>query len=378
MQLQVFNDLWLTVHDEYLYPDYNGLDWQAVRVEYEDRILQGLTNAEFYSAMSEMIFRLGDEHSSFLSPEDVAASEAEFLGENDYVGVGILVSAVPERQRGVILVVFPGSPAERAGLKSRDSILFVDGEPLLDEDGFLKPIIRGPEGSPVTLTVQTPGEEPREATMLRQRIQSAIPVPYTVLTSPSGKRIGYIFVVAFYDSTIDESVRDALEAMTAEEELDGLIFDVRKNPGGDSRVVRPIFSYFTSGDVGYFVSRNEEYPLSVGRAQDINGSQTVPLAILIGQDTVSFGEVFAGSLRDLGRATLVGETTGGNVEVLYPYDFIDGSRAYIARNSFRPINDPDADWEATGIIPDLEILAEWDEYTIENDPVILAAMEQLD
>jgi carboxyl-terminal processing protease len=159
-QLQVFEALWQTVNDEYLYPDFNGLDWNAVHVDYRLRIEEGLSNADFYIAMADMIYSLGDDHSHFLTPEEKTAREVEYTGNLDFVGIGIILSAVPERQRAVIYVVFPGSPAEEAGLHIHDSILAVDGTPILDENGYLSQNMLGPEGTTVSVEVQTPGEEP--------------------------------------------------------------------------------------------------------------------------------------------------------------------------------------------------------------------------
>ena len=378
LQLRVFEDLWQLVQDEYLYPDFNGLDWEAVRILYDARIRSGLTNAEFYLAMDEMIFSLNDNHSIFLSPEMVAAEDQEFEGNYDYVGVGILMYGVPERSRAVILAVFPDSPADLAGLQPRDSILSADGFPMIDEQGLLSSRIRGIEGTSVNLVVQTPGGDPREITLTRQRITTSLPVPHTVLTTASGKRIGYMLVVTFADNTVDESVAAALEAMTFDGPLDGLIFDNRPNSGGADTVVRPILSYFTRGTLGYWVSRDAERPLRINRPVDINGSQDVPLVILVGLQTVSFGEIFSGVLQDTGRAYIIGETTGGNVETLWGYSFEDGSRVWLARESFRPLNHPQTNWELTGIIPDQEILANWDEYTPETDPLVLAALTHFD
>ena len=149
------------INDTYVYPDFNGVDWDAVQAEFRQRIEAGLDNAGFYMAMYEMITRLGDEHSFYLSPEAVAEEEANYAGQHDYVGIGVLLSAVPERNRAVILSVFTGSPAEAAGLQPRDAILSVDGTPILDEEGYLRDIVRGPEGTTITLVVQTPGARRR-------------------------------------------------------------------------------------------------------------------------------------------------------------------------------------------------------------------------
>ena len=108
----------------------------------------------------------------------------------------------------------------------------------------------------------------------------------------------------------------------------------------------------------------------------IQNSQTVPLVIVVSEDTVSYGEIFAGALKDSGRARIVGETSLGNVEVLHGYGFDDGSVLWIASETFDSAFS-DVNWEETGIIPDLNAFAEWDTITFETDPSIAAAVELL-
>jgi C-terminal processing protease CtpA/Prc len=188
--LQVFEEVWGVVNENYLYADFNGLDWNAVHEEYNQRIQAGMSNAEFYNALDGMISRLGDEHSSYFSPQEAAELDAEFAGEYDYVGIGVLSGAVPERSRVTVLIVFPGSPAERAGIQPHDSILAVDGQPVINADGIRTNLLRGPEGTTITVTVQSPGEEPRQVQITRHRIEGGLPVPYDIFTTPEGKRIG--------------------------------------------------------------------------------------------------------------------------------------------------------------------------------------------
>jgi carboxyl-terminal processing protease len=378
LQLRVFEDLWQTVNDEYLYPDFNGLDWNAVHDEISQRVKAGMTDADFYLAMDEMIFRLGDDHSSFLSPEQVREEDAEFAGENDFVGIGVLTNLVPERERITILAVFPGSPADKAGLLPHDSVLAVDGKPIMDESGFHREYLRGPEGSQVELTVQTPGEAPRQVSLKRQRVTGAVPVPYEVLTSSQGKRIGYVLLATFADDTVDDQLGEALRAMTASGPLDGLILDNRQNGGGADVVARGALSYFTKGVVGSFVNRHNDRRAMNVMGMDINGSSKLPLVVLVGANTVSFGEIYSGVLRDMGRATIIGDLTDGNVELLRGYDFEDGSRAWIANENFQPRNHPEQNWEASGIIPDITIPSNWDEVTLQTDPAVRAALDFLD
>ena len=375
--LQVFEELWLIIKNEYLYADFNGLDWDATGEAYRQKIEAGLTQEEFYLAMDEMIQSLGDEHSVFLSPEDVASEDAEYAGIYDYVGIGALTITIPERQRVAILLIFPGSPAEEAGLKIHDSILEVNGLPILDENGLRIQSLQGPEGSQVTLTVQTPGQAPRQVTLTRLQINSILPVPSQLLASPAGKRVGYIQLTNFYDLNMVEQIRKALRDLTSDGPLDGLILDNRPNEGGSIDIISETLSFFTSGTLGHFINRQSEDPFRV-LGENVNGSQDVPLAVLIGSRTASFGEIFAGILKDIGRAYLIGEQTGGNVEILYVYEFPDGSRAWIAHDTFRPLNNPDQDWEASGILPDLIAPSNWDEITMETDPAVKTALEYFD
>jgi carboxyl-terminal processing protease len=101
------------------------------------------------------------------------------------------------------------------------------------------------------------------------------------------------------------------------------------------------------------------------------------LVVLIGSGTASFGEIFAGILQDVNRAYLIGTTTQGNVEILWGYDLEDGSQLWLANETFHPLNHPERDWEQSGIIPDLTVQGDFDEFTLETDPPVLAAMEYL-
>lgn len=372
-QLSIFENLWNIVNDTYVYPDFNGLDWNAVLQEYRQKIAVGLTNEQFYLAMNDVISQLGDDHSFFLDPQQVAEQEAEYQGKHDYVGIGVIVSAVPARRRAVILSVFPDGPAEAAGLHTRDSIISVDGTSILDANGSLQDIVRGPEGTTISVKVQTPGEQPRDLRLTRHRITGDYPVDYRVTTTPEGKRIGYILLVTFEDSTVDEKVAAALQEMTAQSPLDGLILDNKMNNGGSSTVLEPMLSYFAGGNLGNFIRHGEQRALQI-KLNDINGSSHLPLTVLVGSGTASFGEIFAGILQDIGRAFIIGTTTDGNVEILWGYDLEDGSQLWLANETFRPLNHPDQDWEKSGIIPDLTVSGEFDQYTLENDPAVLAAI----
>jgi carboxyl-terminal processing protease len=248
----------------------------------------------------------------------------------------------------------------------------VDGVPIVENGVPHTERVRGPECSAVVLTVQSPGGSTHDVTFIRSRITAPLPIYARLVPTSDGSRVGYIFLPTFFDETIKEQVRKALEDFGS---LDGLILDNRMNSGGSSDVMEPILSHFASGTVGNFVSRQDKRPLEI-TPDPINNSQTVPLVVLVGEDTVSFGEIFSGILQDIGRAKVVGQTTLGNVETLHGYNFNDGSRAWIAEERFDPINSH-ANWEQQGIIPDVQAYADWDTFTFETDPSIVAALKIL-
>jgi C-terminal processing protease CtpA/Prc len=165
--------------------------------------------------------------------------------------------------------------------------------------------------------------------------------------------------------------------MTADGKLDGVILDNRFNTGGADTVLKGTLAYFIKGNAGTFINRQKNRTLSI-TANDIGGSQKAPIVVLVGKGTASFGEIFTGIMKDLNRGYIIGETSDGNVEILWGYDFDDGSRAWIAHDSFRPLKHPSENWEKTGIIPDETVLSNWDEVTNATDPVIQAALKHFD
>jgi C-terminal peptidase prc len=370
--LRIFTELWEIVRDRYLYPDYNGVDWEAVGQEYRAYVETGLSDDEFWYAMDALLVELDDEHSIFLSPDGVAEEEQMRTGEMDYVGVGIYAAPVPDKEYSVVLLVFPDGPAAQAGLRPHDHILTVDDSPACcDEFGYDRLwALYGPEDSSVELRVQAPDGLIRTVTVTRRRIQGPLPIETRRLEGD----IGYILIPSLWDETIVERVRQALKDLSAEGELRGLILDNRINPGGSEAVLVDLLALFTDGRVGQFESREKMVPVHI-EGVDVEGSQRVPLVVLIGTETVSFAEIFSGVLGEVGRARLVGRTTPGNVEILYGYDFEDGSRAWIAQETFDPPSG--TDWEKTGIVPHLEIPLDWDEFTAEDDPQLEAALRLL-
>src|SRR5215211_792388 len=243
-QLNIFKELGDVVEGIYVYPDYNGKDWNEIETRYQAKIEAGLATQAFYDEMALMIAELGDEHSFFLSPVQVEEAEAELRGDIEFVGVGIYGQPDFERGRLIVVSTFPGSPAEYGGIQHHDSILLVDGQ-AIDEN--FSNLLRGPQCSAVVLTVQSPGEAPREVMLVRYAIQGNVPIDARLVATTDGSKIGYIFIPSFFDETLPGQIKNALNEFGP---LDGWILDLRMNGGGSSSVTYPILEYFINGRLG--------------------------------------------------------------------------------------------------------------------------------
>lgn len=375
-RLNIFQEVWETVRDNYLYEDFNGLDWEAVRAEVQPKVEAAATPEEFYTIMREMIARLGDDHSRFESPQEVAAQIAEARGQLQYGGIGVSVRTVDEG--GLVTRVVPGGPADQAGILPRDLIVAVNGIPFNDPEAFGPEgaigAVRGLPGTSVRLTIKRGDEEPRDVEVTRAIIDIAI------FNQVTAKRltgdIGLLHIPSFYVDNADSQARDALTALLTGGPLRGMIIDVRDNSGGYIHVMRNIIALFhDGGSIGASVGRNDREEQRIPRGRTIPELTRIPVVILISEETASAAEMFTAGMRILRQATVVGVPSSGNTENLYGYDFSDGSRLLLAEVAYQL---PDGTLiEGTGIIPDVLIEAEWWRFPAEQDPQLLAAQEIL-
>ena len=371
-QLGVLGGLENAVRNLYLYPDFGGVDWPAAVAKTRVQVEAGMDTEAFYRELQDLISGLGDEHSYIQTPAEIAAERAALEGQLDFVGIGVFVLPRIERGLGTILSVFPESPADHGGLRPHDSILGIDGTPIVEGGVSQQQLMRGPACSQIVLTVQTPAQPEREVSFLRSAVSGALPIDARLVPTSDGSRVGYIFLPTFLDQSLPERVEQALQDFGP---LDGLILDDRMNGGGLGSVAEAMLAFFVDGPAGFYLDNQGQSPLSIA-PHPVHNSQYVPLVVLIDEDTVSYGEIFAGVLQDLGRAKLVGQTTLGNVERLHAADFDDGSRLWLAVERFDPLNSQ-ANWEEQGIVPDVPLTAAWEDFTAENDPAVMAALQLL-
>jgi C-terminal peptidase prc len=237
--------------------------------------------------------------------------------------------------------------------------------------------MRGADGSAVTITVQSPNAAPTNIIMRREKVANSAIVESHMLPSTSGKKIGYLLLPTFYEQQLSRKTRTALTTLMQKnnDKLDGLVIDMRNNGGGEFDILSSNLGFFTSGNVGAFVNRTGISETVTVRAERIGNSQSVPLVILTSGNTASFAEVFTGVLQYKRGAKLVGQNSMGNIEILRPHEFDDGSQLWLAEQAFRLPNG--TSWEGVGLKPDISINKMFYEFTTENDPAITAAIDLL-
>ena len=281
---------------------------ERVRSEYVEPVTKEQLDL---AAVDGMVASL-DPHSAFLDPAEYEAMRVSTAGH--YSGVGLEVA---ERD-GRIAVVTPidGSPAARAGVRSGDILLEVDGRTV--EDGTLHEIIdrmRGFVGSTVRLTVERGGEpEPLQFALERSEVHVR-----TVRAEPLPGRYGYLRVTHFTDATPRDFDR-ALADLQSTGPLRGLVLDLRGNPGGVlESSVSVADEFLDSGIIVRAEGRTAESRFEL-RATAGDALRSAPLVVLIDRGSASGAEIVAGALRDHGRATLMGERTfgKGSVQTVMP------------------------------------------------------------
>ena len=372
-QERIFNQIVKVITDHYYSADYNGVDWKAIQDKYKALIGKGLKQADFYKAMNQMVAELGDNWSVFLSASD----RAQLTGpDSDNVGIGAYFATLLNDQGKEIYVlaeIVPGSPAAEAGLKNHDMLLKVDGLPFMDENS--NPRTLGPAGSTMMLTVQTPGQDPRDITVARRSVSKFPPIDICLVART---QIGYLRWLDFDNTTFDQTI-EALKKLSADSPLQGLIIDLRLHGGTAINKLQYMMSLFTSGELGSYISPRGDstpVPFVTNPPRDIFGSQELPLVVL--QDQYTFAApLIAGVLQLKDRARIVGQTAPGNVYNMYNQYFLDGSNLYLANQVFQPAGKSPDYWNKTGVIPDVIVDGRWDQFTEANDPYIAKAIDLL-
>ena len=371
-QAATFEALWGHLEENYIYFESADVNWETLHDQYLQRVNSGLTPEEFSALIDELQDELPEGSLSYQSRQE--RIETDTTDTSSYEGIGAFVGFNPEPEPHIVLLdVIEGSPAEQAGLKAHDSIFKIDGDPVLLEEGLSAvDRVRGPAGSSVTLSIQSPGGTERSVDVKRGKLSSTGKLQAGTLT---GTNYGYLLFPPVGYATLEEDVLQAMEKLTTNQDLDGLVLDLRIASSNRGWPLEALYTMFYNGAMGEFYNRSDKQLVQV-QGQDVFNSQKIPLVVLVGKNTSGTPEILAGSLQMHKRATVIGEKTPGSIEAATSFYLPDGSEAFIQTTSFVLPNGDEIG--TTGVTPDLPVAAGWDEIVPGNDPVLDQAIEALE
>ncbi len=322
--------------------DLFGDIFERIRVQYVEEV----EDKELIEAAISGMLQSLDPHSSYLSPDDAAAMRVQTRGE--FGGLGIEVT----QEEGFVKVVSPidGTPAEEAGIEAGDFITHVDSESVLglslDEAVDL---MRGPVGSEIVITVVREGaDEPFDVSIIRDTIT------LTAVRARTEGKTAVLRVTTFNDQTYDNlaaGLEEQIEAAGGVENIEGIVLDLRNNPGGLLNQAIKVSDAFL--DKGEIVSTRGRNPEDGERFNATPGdlAEDLPMVVLINGGSASASEIVAGALQDHHRAIVVGTKSfgKGSVQTVMPLRGSGAMRLTTARYytpSGRSI-------QALGVSPDI-------------------------
>ena len=303
----------------------------------------------FYGAISGMVAAVGDPYTVFLPPEQQKSSKEELGGSFD--GVGIQLGFDKEKHL-VVIAPLDGTPAERAGVQAGDLILKIGSESTLSMNlPEAVNLIRGPKGTEVSLTTLREGDqEPKEVKLTRETIVVKS-VNLSIKQTESGKDIAVIKLSRFGERTESEW-SEAVSDLLAKSP-DGVILDVRNNPGGFLDGAVFIDSEFLdSGDV--VIQENNQKQRFLYKVNREGKLLKLSLTVLINKGSASASEIVAGALQDRSRAKLVGEKSFGKGTIQEAEDLPGGVGIHITTARWLT---PNGRWvnDTEGLEPDIKV-----------------------
>jgi carboxyl-terminal processing protease len=340
---EVIDEVWQIIDRQYVDGTFNQVDWRSVRTEYLNRSYTDKEQA--YTAIREMLKKLGDPYTRFMNPEEFKNMQIDTSGE--LTGVGIQLAEDEATKKLMVIAPIEDTPAFKAGILAKDIILKIDGKSTegMSVNDAVK-LIRGEPGTSVTLTIQR-GEQQVDYPLNRARIEIH-PVRYSLRNTPTGN-IGYIRLNQFSAISAQE-MRDAIDKLE-DQKVIGYVLDLRSNPGGllysSIDIAR---MWLKEGTIVSTVDRQGETDRQVANNSRITDK---PLVVLVDGGSASASEILSGALQDNKRATLVGTQTFGKGLVQSVRGLGDGSGMAVTIAKY--LTPSGRDINKSGIHPDVVI-----------------------
>ena len=284
--------------------------YALVEQNYADKLTTDQVDKSIYDGAIPGMLHVLDPHSNFYDPKSYAQMKEDQHGK--YYGVGMQIQ--PEGTKIVVLAPFEGTPSYKAGIRPGDVILSVDGKVIENMDtAAVASLLKGPRGTHVTVTM---GREGSPKPLVFDLVRDEIPrysVDISFMIKPG---VGYIHITNEMETTSRE-VQEALDKFGPN--LQGLLIDLRSNPGGLLNQAVDVCDKFLQKGQIVVSQRGRAFPDQVYRAPSGSDAK-YPIVILVNNNTASAAEIISGALQDHDRALIVGETTFGKglVQTVFP------------------------------------------------------------
>lgn len=298
-------------------------------------------------AVEGMLATLGDPYSVYMNEEK--AKEFNRSLDSSFEGIGAEMSQVDGKV--IIVSPFKNSPAEKVGLKPFDEIVAVDGQDVTGQDLYeVTSKIRGKKGTTVSLQILRKGiSEPISIEVKRDEIP--IETVFSEIIEQDERKIGYVMITSFAEETGKNFLRQLTDL--EKEKIDGLIIDVRGNPGGLLQSVKII--------AGELVPKGKPMFQIEGRNQGqeqyfskLTEKKPYPIAVLTDKGSASASEILAAALKEAGDYPTIGETTFGKGTVQQQVDL--GDKSHIKLTMYKWLT-PNGNWiHGKGIKPDIYVV----------------------
>jgi carboxyl-terminal processing protease len=334
---EVYHRAWQLVRDNYYESSFHNQNWNELEHKFDTQIK---STADAHKYIKVMLETLNDPYTRFLDPR-------AFQDENDaidarIVGIGINLQQSKDQRKLIVTRTIEDGPAETAGVRSGDEIIAIDNISAIGmTPEQAAEHIRGKAGSIVQIGVRH-GDNQKSVTITRQEITI-----HAVSSKVLDNGIGYIQLSTFISNDASREFRAALQKLST---TDGIILDLRDNPGGLlSNALEIADMLLESGAIVSTISRH-------GRHTDLASGDPVthqPIVVLVDDESASASEILAAALQDNGRGTLVGTHTYGKGLVQEINRLPGGAAVHITVSRY--LTPGGSDINKVGVIPDINV-----------------------
>lgn len=360
-QPSLFDAVWSTVNENFYDPELNGLDWAALKSQYELQVAQVSSRAEKAGLINEMLDRLQTSHTHLFTADEPAYYQLLGIfyprirelrnqlkstfpdGKIQYEGIGIVTQLI--QGKTFIKAIFEGSPAAKAGLKAGDQIIHVAGQPFHPLESF-----QGKANQPIKVGIQKTSDpsSQKNITVIPKLFDSTKMFVEAITNSVQmvevdGKKIGYIHMWSYAGDQYQQELED--EVLYGRlKKADALVLDLRDGWGGDPLTALQLFT--ARGPSLTSIGRN-------GVASTFQGQWNKPVVMLINEGSRSAKEILAYGFQQYDIGPVVGSPTAGAVVAGRPFLMPDQSLLYVAVKDVYV--DTTVRLEGVGVTPDVVV-----------------------